>query len=284
MDLTLKEKLANVGNYTKGRTRKIEYIVEHYTANDGDTDEGNGKYFANNKVGASANWFVDEDSATRSVNESDTAHHCGLSKDDDGNYIFQGSSGHTFAGKCTNSNSIGIEMCSDKVKGKFILTEKTIANAVDLTRYLMNKYSVPIEKVIRHYDVTGKICPKPFVEDESKWLDFKKRLLATDPKREAAAMELANKIAKDVVITDVSGLALDLAYYYKGSCWYVIEKLAALKAKSAPIDGKKDIYRRVTTSGIIVTEKTAFNSELLNIGQDSIFWVIKKYLDKLGVA
>ena len=28
--------------------------------------------------------------------------------------------------------------------------------------------------VIRHYDVTGKICPKYFVEHEDEWEQFKK--------------------------------------------------------------------------------------------------------------
>ena len=41
----------------------------------------------------------------------------------------------------------------------------------------MKKYDIPIENVIRHYDVTGKICPKPFVNNESLWLDFKRRLI-----------------------------------------------------------------------------------------------------------
>lgn len=276
MDLTLKERLANVGNYTKGRAKAIKYIVIHYTANDGDTDEGNGAYFANNDVDASANWFVDEDSATHSVLEANTAWQCGGA--------LQGSGGHTYYQKCINANSIGIEMCSDIKNGVYIITEKTIENTVELTRYLMEKYSVPIANVIRHYDVTGKICPKPFVDDETKWTIFKKRLAATDPVRKANAETFAKKIAADVKVTDVDGLATDLAYYYKGSCWYLIEKLSAMSTTGKKeIEGKKDIYRRAVSTGA-VTEKAAFNSELINIGQDSIFWVIKKYLDRLGVA
>lgn len=41
---------------------------------------------------------------------------------------------------------------------------------------LMKKYSVPVDRVIRHYDVNGKICPKPFVENEGAWKEFKERL------------------------------------------------------------------------------------------------------------
>ena len=39
----------------------------------------------------------------------------------------------------------------------------------------MSKYSIPIENVIRHYDVTGKNCPQPYV-DEGEWKKFKNRI------------------------------------------------------------------------------------------------------------
>ena len=78
---------------------------------------------------------------------------------------------------CRNTNSIGIEMCSRiDSNGKFYIKEETIANAIELTKFLMEKYDIPVENVIRHYDVTGKMCPRPFVEDEKLWLDFKERL------------------------------------------------------------------------------------------------------------
>lgn len=275
MDLTLKERIANVTNFTKGRKKKIEYGVIHYTANDGDTDEGNGAYFANNKVKASANWFVDEDSATHSVLESNTAWQCGGG--------LQGDNGHTYFGKCTNSNSIGIEMCSDKVNGQFVITEKTIENTIELTRYLMDKYNIPLSNIIRHYDVTGKICPEPFVVDESKWIEFKRRLAATDPKRQADANKMVLAIMAELALVDAQGLLSDLTYYYKGSSWYVIEKLLKLPANGKKaINGHKDIYRRTLTA-VEVTEKGKYNSELINIGQDSIFWVIKRLLDKRGI-
>ena len=64
----IKIKTANRSNYGgKRNIADIKYIVIHYTANDGDTDEGSGNYFANNIVGASAHYFVDDDSITRSV-------------------------------------------------------------------------------------------------------------------------------------------------------------------------------------------------------------------------
>ena len=53
---------------------------------------------------------------------------------------------------------------------------KTQNTAIELIKVLMAKYSVPIGNVIRHYDVTGKMCPEPFVRNQVQWLDFKKRL------------------------------------------------------------------------------------------------------------
>ena len=40
----------------------------------------------------------------------------------------------------------------------------------------MRKYSIPLENVIRHFDVVGKICPAPFVEDAAAWEKFKERM------------------------------------------------------------------------------------------------------------
>ena len=40
----------------------------------------------------------------------------------------------------------------------------------------MKQYNIPVESVLRHYDVTGKLCPEPFVRNQVQWLDFKKIL------------------------------------------------------------------------------------------------------------
>ena len=164
---------AHTSNYYKGRNgNAILYIVVHYTANDGDTDAGNANYFAQPNRGASAHYFVDEDSITQTVHDEDAAWHCGGG--------LQGNSGHTFYQKCTNRNSIGVEMCSDKVNGKYVITTQTVERTAGLVRALMLKYSVPVERVIRHYDVTGKICPEPWVRETQLWENFKTRLKEDD--------------------------------------------------------------------------------------------------------
>lgn len=155
----IKTNLANKKNY--GGTRSlssIKYIVIHYTANDGDTDENNGTYFHNNYVGASAHYFVDDDSVTRSVPDENIAWHCGA---------------NTYKHKeCRNTNSIGVEICDDVRNGTIYPSAKTIANAIELVEWLMDKYNVPKSNVIRHYDVTGKLCPAYWcgsAANDAKW-------------------------------------------------------------------------------------------------------------------
>ena len=167
---------ADSSNYYSGRGgNSIKYIVMHYTANDGDTDEGNAHYFQGAGRRASAHYFVDEDSVTQSVRDNDAAWHCGGAIE---------SSHHPLRGICMNRNSLGVEMCSDIVGGKYTITPQTVDRAVELVKYLMAKYGIDVDHVVRHYDVTGKDCPKPWVRDESLWRKFKARLTAKDPVEE----------------------------------------------------------------------------------------------------
>lgn len=173
MGYTLKTNIANSKNYGGSRkTSKIKYIVIHYTANDGDTDESNAKYFKNNIVKASAHYFVDDDSVTQSVHDNYVAWHCGGKRYSD----YKKTGGAKYYNKCTNTNSLGIELCDTKKDGKYGFTDKTIKNAVALVKDKMSQYNVSADKVIRHFDVTGKVCPKPFVDDSKAWNEFKEML------------------------------------------------------------------------------------------------------------
>lgn len=166
--MTINFKECNPSNFKRGRTSPIEYIVIHYTANQGDTAKNNADYFAREYVGASANYFCDETSVWNSVKDTDTAWHCGGG--------LQSSIGATFFGKCKNSNSIGVEICMNDKAGN--VRQGSIDTAAELTRFLMNKYKIPADCVIRHYDVTGKNCPAPMVSDISIWNAFKAVLVA----------------------------------------------------------------------------------------------------------
>jgi N-acetylmuramoyl-L-alanine amidase family 2 len=163
-DLDVITYIAKSSNYGGKRTLdKIKYIVVHFTANNGDTARGNGNYFAKNDTGTSAHYFVDERDILRSVNDNYVAYHCGAAK-----YY------HAY---CRNSNSIGVELCSRRENNKYYFKDEVLENGIRLIKYLMEKYDIPIENVVRHYDVTHKNCPAPFVESLTWWQQFKDRLL-----------------------------------------------------------------------------------------------------------
>lgn len=186
-------KQAHSSNFERGRIRPIEYIVMHYTANNGDTAKNNADYFANNSnLFASAHYFVDEVSEWQSVKDADTAYHCGAA-----------TYKHRF---CRNGNSVGIELCSRKdTKGNYYFKDETIKRAAKLVKELMKKYNIPVENVIRHYDVTGKNCPAPMVSDASLWKEFLS-MLSEKPKLETGndiVWELMNGKHK-IEITEVA--------------------------------------------------------------------------------
>ncbi len=53
-------------------------------------------------------------------------------------------------------------------------TSATYESLVRLTRWLMEEYGLDTSQVIRHYDVTGKLCPKAFVERPEAWSSFRR--------------------------------------------------------------------------------------------------------------
>ena len=154
----------NTDNYRVGRTQPVRYIVMHYTANNGDTAKNNCDYY--HRVGglqASAHYFVDEHGVMQSVRESDTAWHCGARA--------------YWHPECRNDNSIGIEMCSRKrADGSYYIKPDTVANAAALAKDIMQRYGIDTDHVLRHYDVTGKRCPMPWVDDPEQWVAFKDML------------------------------------------------------------------------------------------------------------
>lgn len=177
--MNIKVNIANKQNYGGARAlNTIKYLVYHYTGNDGDSDESNGKHFHNHIVKASAHYFVDDDSVTQSVPDNYIAYSVGGKCQ---------SNHHPLYNICKNSNSISIEMCDCLKNGKVEITEKTLENAVELGKVLMKKYNISIDRVIRHYDVNGKACPNcnNFLNDDA-WNAFKSRLAGapvtnTDP-------------------------------------------------------------------------------------------------------
>lgn len=74
--------------------------------------------------------------------------------------------------ECRNSNSIGIEMCCFN-NGGLDISEQTVNNTLELAAYICKKYGITIDRVLRHYDVTGKMCPEPMVSNSARWMILK---------------------------------------------------------------------------------------------------------------
>ena len=157
-------------NHNKSTADRIKYIVIHYTGSVGSA-ESNAKYFANGDRGASAHYFVGYSGEIwQSVEDENVAWHCGAK-----------SYKHP---ECRNANSIGIELCTKTTGSPRVADENwyfedaTVESAVELTKELMKKYGVPKENIIRHFDVTGKTCPAPYVFNNGKhtWFEFLQKI------------------------------------------------------------------------------------------------------------
>ena len=176
---------------TPKANRDIKYIVIHYTA--GVTSRaGSAVNTANyypQSDNVSADFSVDDLCAVQYNGDIRNRYcwHCGGSK-----YATKGGS---LYGKCTNANSIGVEVCSTNSTGKmqtandrtYSFTDAAVNNAVELVRRLMQEYGIPADNVIRHYDVTGKPCPgiigwNKESGSEAEWNKFKARIFdGSDP-------------------------------------------------------------------------------------------------------
>ncbi len=177
-------------NTSSAPGRKIEYIVIHYTA--GTTSKaGTGKavckMWASGGVKASADFVVD-DGGTWQYN-ADLANRY--------TWAVGGSKYNTKGGRlygiCKNSNSISVEMCSSNstkmvqnpCDSGWNISTAVRNNTIALVRHLMDFYHIPIDRVIRHYDCTGKPCPGVLgwceygnSTNSNEWVRFKEKLSA----------------------------------------------------------------------------------------------------------
>jgi len=180
---------------------KVCYIVIHYTANKNDTAAGNCKYFKNNVTKSSAHFFVDGKEILQSVPLSHAAWHCG-------GKLLSGTQGGTYNGKCTNTNSIGIELCgTGSTKTEILPNQATIDMAIELTKELMAEFNIPAENVIRHFDVTWKQCPAYWVDDKKWNSEFKSKLVEK------------KEVEKVVILDETTRNPLQKIGKMAGICW-----------------------------------------------------------------
>lgn len=67
-------------------------------------------------------------------------------------------------------------MCCHNNNGIIDVSKATEERTIKLVKELMRKYDIPIENVLRHYDITEKVCPAPYVRDYTRWINFLNKL------------------------------------------------------------------------------------------------------------
>lgn len=149
-------RLLDVNPYSRPgiQSNGITGVVIHYTANPGSTAQENRDYFNglqySHETSASSNFVVGLDGEIiQCVPTWEVA----------------------YASNDRNYDTVSIEACHPGEDGKF--TRETYESLVQLTAWLCAKFDLTEEDVIRHYDITGKDCPKYFVENEDAWQTFK---------------------------------------------------------------------------------------------------------------
>ena len=132
------------------RLENYKNIVIHYVANPGSTAQGNHDYFANPSSNVSSHFIVGLNGEIIQCLP-----------------IWEQSA----ASNWRNNDTISIEVCHEDESGYF--SDVTYNALVKLTVWLADIGHLDEEDVIRHYDITGKLCPKYFVEHEDAWEEFK---------------------------------------------------------------------------------------------------------------
>lgn len=149
--------LLDINEYSRPgiESEKIKGIVIHYTANPGSTAQNNRDYFQ----------------SLKDTHETSVSSHFVVGLDGE---IVQcvPTWEYAYASNSRNRDTVSIECCHEDESGVF--NEETYKSMVKLTAWLCKKFDLTEQDVIRHYDVTGKNCPKYFVENEDAWNQFKK--------------------------------------------------------------------------------------------------------------
>ncbi len=136
------------------KTDDIVGIVVHYVGNPNTSAKANRDYFASLAVSgatsASSNFIIGLDGEIIECVPLGEIAYCSNNR---------------------NSDTVSIECCHPDETGEF--TPETYASLVRLCRWLTEVYGIEEDGIIRHYDVTGKLCPLWYVENENEWINFK---------------------------------------------------------------------------------------------------------------
>lgn len=158
-DWVLKD-LLPLNEYSRPGTKldAVNGVVVHYTGNPGTTAEQNRSYYEQlaktHETKVSSHFVIGIDGTIIQCVPLDEVAYC---------------SNHR------NSDTISIECCHLDNKGQF--SKATLDSLTKLLKWLTEAYHLRQEQILRHYDVTGKECPKYYVDHPDEWEDFLDRIV-----------------------------------------------------------------------------------------------------------
>ncbi|MDO4314989.1 MAG: peptidoglycan recognition family protein [Oscillospiraceae bacterium] len=148
---------------------EINGVVIHYVGNPGTTAQANRNYFESLSSGAegtyaSSHFVVGlEGEVIQCIPLTEVA----------------------YASNGRNGDTVAIEVCHPDETGEFL--PAAYDRCVELTAWLCREFRLdPAEDVIRHYDVTGKCCPRYYVDNPEAWDTFRADVAAELEAQEAA--------------------------------------------------------------------------------------------------
>ena len=195
--------------------KSVKKVVLHYVGNPKSSAMANRNYFENQKNGGryvSSHYIVGlEGEILRCVPENEVA----------------------YCSNQANTYSISIECCHPDATGKF--TDATTDSAAELCAYLLKKYGLSVNDLIRHYDVTGKQCPLWFVPTKyqsadvanARWAGFKalvsQKMECNVPTKQEASFKV--KILDDALnVRKAAGVGNPIVgVIHKGEVYTIIE-------------------------------------------------------------
>lgn len=156
----VKEDYVPINEYSRPgkKLEAVNAVVIHYTGNPGTTATQNRHYYGElattKEASVSSNFVVGIEGEVIQCVPSDEV---------------------AYASNNRNSDTLSIEVCHKDKSGKF--TDASYESVVKLTAYLCEKFDLKEDQIIRHYDVTGKKCPKYYVDHENEWVQLKKDVM-----------------------------------------------------------------------------------------------------------
>ncbi|MGN8234668.1 peptidoglycan recognition protein family protein [Priestia flexa] len=286
------DKFINVNKYARSgkKLTDVRKIVMHYTANPGASAENHYKYFSSlSGRYASAHFFIDSKDALCIIPLSEVAYHANDVQQRD-------SKGNAYRGVAEikpNANllSIGIELCIEK-DGTF--HAETIRKAEEVAAELCKRYKLdPLTDIVRHYDVTHKNCPAPWVSNSAAFTAFKaavknKLVPGSETIVKAPAEKVESVIIEKPKSTGDSGMkSIQVTLNTRYAAGLAVDGLYGPATKKALVKGlqtelNKQYGAKLAVDGIFGSGTA---SAVVNVSQGArgnITWILQAALYALG--